>query len=78
MWANMINCEQMWKWENGMMGKWETGKFEKMENSILAISILNSKSYRYNIWDIINKLDEIVDDSLSNINNQNFMNCLLI
>ena len=36
---------------------------QNMENSIFGINSINSKSYNYSIWDIINKLDEIVDES---------------
>ena len=36
---------------------------QNMENSIFGINSINSRSYNYSIWDIINKLDEIVDES---------------
>ena len=36
---------------------------QNMEHSIFGINSINSRSYNYSIWDIINKLDQIVDDS---------------
>tara|TARA_B100001741_G_C16468253_1_gene558632 strand:- start:148 stop:1086 length:939 start_codon:yes stop_codon:yes gene_type:complete len=36
---------------------------QKMEYSIFALNTISSRGFIYNIWTIINKLDEIVDES---------------